>query len=146
MAKSYQNPILVLGFFLSLVLFAWLAVYAYNYLYLPNQEAEEARAEVARLHAAADALAANDTSIRVAYQPMPWPELIASKQRLELQAHIQPYDSERTDFLCERMPQVKDVINVVLSLDHHGLARGGVSCRVHVSVGRCHRGYCPPYK
>lgn len=118
MAKPRENPILVLGFFLSLALFAWLAVYAYNYFYVPKMEEAEARAaaeaEVARLHAAADSLSA-DPPVRVAYQPMPWPTLMPDNQRIELQAHIQPYDSEKADFLCERMPQVKDVINIVLS-------------------------------
>jgi len=60
-------------------------------------------------------MATEEPPIRVAYQPMPWPDLANSDVRIELQAHIQPYDREMADFLCERMPQVKDVINLVLS-------------------------------
>ncbi|MEQ8664264.1 MAG: flagellar basal body-associated FliL family protein [Rhodospirillales bacterium] len=106
MASPRENPIMVLGFFLALALLAWGAVYAYVYLYLPHEHAEEV---------AAQPFDANDPPIRVAYQPMPWPDLQPGGNRIELQVHIQPYENDNVGLMCERMPQVKDVINLVLS-------------------------------
>lgn len=108
MSSPRENPIVVLGFFLALALLAWLTVYVYNYIYLPRERQSESEAADATFQA-------SDPPIRVAYQPMPWPELEPSGKRVELQAHIQPYDNDNTDLICERMPQVKDVINLVLS-------------------------------
>lgn len=127
MARSRENPILILGFFLSLALFAWLAVYAYTYFWKPQIDGMESRGDASSELSVADGGSGdpNDPPVRVAYQPMPWPELMPGDQRIELQAHIQPYDAESTDFLCERMPQVKDVINLVLSqFDDESVALG----------------------
>ena len=106
MPSPRENPILVLGFFLAIALLAWGAVYAYAYLYLPHQRAEQVVSQT---------ISTNDPPIRVAYQPMPWPDLEPGGNRIELQVHIQPYDGDNAGLLCERMPQVKDVINLVLS-------------------------------
>jgi len=103
--SAKENPLLMLAMFLGLALFALACVYVYTFFVaVPENQAVEA--PVAQ---------PSGPPIRIAYQPMPWPDLDPDGGRIELQAHIQPYDDKDVGLLCERMPQIKDVINLVLS-------------------------------
>jgi len=101
-----DNPLYLLALFLGFALLALAAVYVYAFFF--ETEPEQAAA-------VEQAAASSGPPSKIAYQPMPWPDLDPDGGRLELQAHIQPYDNENADMLCERMPQVKDVITLVLS-------------------------------
>lgn len=104
--NAKENPLLMLAMFLGLALFALACVYVYTFFVAAPQQQQVVETPVAQ---------PSGPPIRIAYQPMPWPDLDPDGGRIELQAHIQPYDEKDVGLLCERMPQVKDVINLVLS-------------------------------
>ncbi len=104
--RAKDNPLYLLAMCLGLALLALAGVYIYTFFISSETESELAIEELA---------APSGPPIRIAYQPMPWPDLDPDGGRIELQAHIQPYDNHNAGLLCERMPQVKDVINLVLS-------------------------------